>query len=55
MFDRFPQYLCWSVVPQNKGIFLGMCDNYKYAVFIVQEEKKESIIAEIRDMKTSHI
>lgn len=51
-FDRFPQYLRWSAIQQNTGIFLGMCDNDKYAVFLVQDEKNERIIAEIRDMKT---
>jgi hypothetical protein len=37
---------------ENTGVFLGMCDNDKYAVFVVQNEKNEKFIAEIRDVKT---
>ncbi|MDE6202245.1 MAG: hypothetical protein K2G19_02080 [Lachnospiraceae bacterium] len=52
IFDRFPQYLVWEAMQENTGVFLGMCDNDKYAVFVVQNEKNEKFIAEIRDMKT---
>lgn len=51
-FDRFPHYLRWFARQENAGIFLGMCDNDKYAVFVVQDEKNERFIGEIRDMKT---
>ncbi len=53
-FDRFPQYFGWEAGQENAGIFLGMCDNDKYAVFVVQDEKNERYIAEIRDMKNGN-
>lgn len=52
IFDRFPHYLNWEARQENTGNFMGMCDNDKYAVFVVQDEKNDRYIAEIRDMKT---
>lgn len=42
ILDRFQLNLNWEAGQENKGIFLGMFDNNKYAVFIVQDEKTGS-------------
>lgn len=50
-FDHIPRYRDWSARQKNAGIFMGMCDDDKYAVFVLKDEKNERYIAEIRDMK----